>query len=53
MIKNYTIWGLVLLLGLGGVGSAMGQEPDPAEAKLKDANAKKYTNYIRPVRDGR
>ena len=52
-MKKYAMWGLILLLSMSGFGSVMGQEPDPAEAKLKDANAKKYTNYIRPVRDGR
>ena len=35
MMKNYAIWGLILLLGVGGVGSVMGQEPDPAEVKRR------------------
>ncbi len=32
-MKNYGVLGLVMLLGMDGVGSAMGQEPDPAEVQ--------------------
>jgi len=35
MMKNYRVLGLVMLLGIGGFGSVMGQEPDPAEVKRR------------------
>jgi len=35
MMKNYGVLGLVMLLGIGGFGSVMGQEPDPAEVKRR------------------
>ncbi len=34
-MKNYAIWGLILLLSMSGFGSVMGQEPDPAEVKRR------------------
>ena len=35
MMKSYGVLGLVMLLGIGGFGSVMGQEPDPAEIKRR------------------
>ena len=35
MMKSYGVLGLVMLLGIGGFGSVMGQEPDPAEVKRR------------------
>ena len=34
-MKNYAMWGLILLLSMSGFGSVMGQEPDPAEVKRR------------------
>lgn len=55
-MKNYAVWGLVMLLGMGGVGLVMGQGPDPAEVqRLKEmyiregeAEAKKAAPKPRP-----